>query len=144
MINWSDPKSKITPHFSVKEALWLPSWGRLADESDGLDDTIKANIIQTCELLEKIRDHVKAKSINIHSFYRPLKYNVTIGGATKSQHILGCAADFSIPGTDCEDLRKFILPMVLDIWQCRMELKTPSWVHVDTKVVDRQYRTFNP
>jgi len=46
--------------------------------------------------LEKIRELAGNKSIIINSGYRSATYNKKIGGAPKSQHVLGKAADIVI------------------------------------------------
>lgn len=142
MIDWTRSSSKITQHFTVKEACWLPSWGVLhkpnAKERDGL--------IRMCELLEKVRAAVKAP-ITVHCMLRPSKvnapgtkahgkdYNYHVKGAANSAHISGLACDFHVSGTDCDDLRKFLLPM-LESWGARMEdAPGTNWCHIDLKEV---------
>ncbi|WP_312280266.1 D-Ala-D-Ala carboxypeptidase family metallohydrolase, partial [Oscillibacter sp.] len=48
-------------------------------------------------LLQKIRDHF-GKPITVNSAYRTATWNAKQGGAPKSQHLLGMAADISIAG----------------------------------------------
>lgn len=52
------------------------------------------NIIKTLTLLDALRDHLGV-SIAIHSSYRRPPYNAAVGGATKSQHLVFNALDFS-------------------------------------------------
>ena len=47
--------------------------------------------------LQQIRDHF-GKPVNIHSAYRDKEYNKEIGGAPRSQHIYGKAADIDVSG----------------------------------------------
>lgn len=48
-------------------------------------------------LLQKIRDHF-GKAITINSAYRTAAHNKKVGGSTKSQHLLGTAADIAVSG----------------------------------------------
>ena len=36
-IDWTDENAQVTEHFSVRDALLLHSWNRLATEDDGAD-----------------------------------------------------------------------------------------------------------
>ena len=49
------------------------------------------------DVLQDIRDHFK-KAVNINSAYRTESYNKKVGGASKSQHLYGKAADIVISG----------------------------------------------
>lgn len=48
-------------------------------------------------ILQKIRDHVCAP-VTITSGYRTSSYNKLVGGASKSYHLTGCAADIKVEG----------------------------------------------
>lgn len=76
-IDWSNPKSKITPRFSVSEALTLPSWGVMhvpSEEEKAAIVSIAEGVGRAAEFLEsKLGHHV---SINVHAFMRPEKANV--------------------------------------------------------------------
>lgn len=149
-IDWTNSKCKITPHFTVKDALWLNQWGRLANESDGLTANIKANIIKTAAWLEKVRVFI-GKPIFIRSWFRSKKYNVAIGGAVFSQHMVGNAVDWwtdvdgdgDRDGTDCDALKELLLPE-LERFGLRMEDngKGARWIHLDDKPVPRGGRRF--
>lgn len=62
-------------------------------------------ILNVCYLsvqLQKIRDFLDLKMLQINSGYRTIEYNKLIGGAKNSNHTLGHAADivqFDIPNT---------------------------------------------
>ena len=49
------------------------------------------------QILQKIRDHF-GKSVNISSAYRCPSYNRRVGGASKSYHVRGQAADIKVSG----------------------------------------------
>lgn len=131
-IDWNSPNSKISEHFTVKEALWLPQWNRMADATDGLDEIVKQNLIQTFAKLDLIR-LVFGKSITVHCAYRPDKYNTLVKGAKNSAHKYGQAVDFDVYSFDCDEVREVLKPKLEEL-QLRMEdLPKSNWVHIDTR-----------
>lgn len=82
-----DKDTKLSTNFKVGEF-------RCKDGSD----VIKIDT-ELVEVLQKIRTHFK-KAVTINSAYRTEKYNKSIGGASKSQHIYGKAADITVKGVD--------------------------------------------
>lgn len=128
-MDWTNPLIKLTDHFTVKEALWLPTWGRLATSADGLDEVTKANLVKLFHKMDQIRETL-GKPINVHVSYRPAAYNAQIGGAQHSAHVLGLACDFDA-GEDCDATRATLEPL-LEQLGVRMERKPGSgWVHID-------------
>lgn len=76
-INWNDPKSKITPRFSVGEALTLQSWGimHVPSEDEKLAIiSIAEGVGKAADILEK--ELGKPVSISVHAFMRPEKANI--------------------------------------------------------------------
>lgn len=76
-IDWSNPKSKITPRFSVGEALTLQSWSVMHVPTE--DE--KAAIIGIAEKVSKAADILEGiigrkVLINVHAFMRPEKANI--------------------------------------------------------------------
>ncbi len=130
---------KISQHFTYREALYLPHWGRMATEEDGLTDEILIHLRGVFHSLDWIRDLVN-KPILVHCAYRPAKYNRAIGGAKRSAHIQGKAVDFSVAGATPAYLRHLILPFAEDL-KLRVEANTPTWVHIDSRT---PYGIFKP
>jgi len=129
----------ITAHFTWKEALFLPTWNRVANENDGLSQEIKTNLIDIFGILEKIRSLLGNRPISVHCAYRPSKYNSVIGGATRSAHVQGKAVDFSIAGISCDEVRAILVPR-LDELMIRMEkLNGSNWIHIDTNKTRPRY-----
>lgn len=62
---------------------------------DGSDTVLISG--ELVALLQKIRDHF-GKPVTINSAYRTPAWNAKQGGAPKSQHLLGMAADITISG----------------------------------------------
>jgi len=139
-IDWTNPACKVTTNFTVKDCLFLPKWNRLANESDGLTQKIKDNLINTCAKLEVIRAFLGNKPIIVHCMFRPPLYNKLVKGATKSTHLLGMGADWHLAGKSdtegCDDIRAMLVPR-LEEFGIRMEDISDkierNWVHIDTK-----------
>ncbi|WP_295581077.1 D-Ala-D-Ala carboxypeptidase family metallohydrolase [uncultured Oscillibacter sp.] len=62
---------------------------------DGSDQVLISDELVT--LLQKIRDHFGVPVV-INSAYRTQAYNAKVGGAARSQHLLGTAADITLAG----------------------------------------------
>ena len=131
-IDWTNPSSKVSKYFTVKEALYLPTWNRMANDKDGLNDEIKTNLVALFAKMDLIRDFFGV-AVLVHCAYRPEEYNKLIGGAPKSAHKIGKGCDFHVESLNCDFARdKIILAGLLDRLELRMESKPKSnWVHVD-------------
>jgi hypothetical protein len=146
-IDWSNPESQISHWFSVKEALWLPTWNRMADENDGLDDNIKNNLTTLFAQMDHVREFF-ACPIVVHCAFRPAAYNQLVGGAKSSPHMEGMAVDFHVSefndGPGCDKVRELLEPS-LEALQMRME-KNPggNWVHLDRREPGPGGRFFKP
>ena len=133
-----DLESKISKHFTWKEALLLPSWGVYHNPTQ---EEVN-NIIKMAKKMDAVRDLI-GKPIKIHCWIRPVvancpgsphhgeNYNAAAGStATRSAHIMGKAVDWSC-GDNCDDVRDILEPN-LEMWGLRMERKPGSnWVHLD-------------
>jgi hypothetical protein len=76
-IDWSDPKAKITPRFSVSEALTLQSWGVMhvpSEDEKAAIVKIAEDVGRAADVLEKVIG--RKVSINVHAFMRPEKANI--------------------------------------------------------------------
>tara|TARA_R110000787_G_C13139500_1_gene417082 strand:+ start:172 stop:561 length:390 start_codon:yes stop_codon:yes gene_type:complete len=82
---------------------------------DKSDISVKVfnNILKLATQLQIIRDNAMA-SITINSAYRSPKYNKKIGGASKSKHMLGKAADITITGMTPDETADFIEDLLAD------------------------------
>ena len=58
------------------------------------------------EVLEKLRVHCD-QPIKVTSSYRCAKHNKAVGGATKSKHRLGIAADIQVKNYPAPDIAKY-------------------------------------
>jgi hypothetical protein len=144
-INWARPTDVLTKHFTVHDALWLPQWTRLAQESDGLTLEYKANLILLFDKMEQVRTFLGDRPIVVHVAYRPKPYNKLIKGAANSAHLYGEAVDFNVEGLDCDTVRNLIVPK-LEVWNMRCEKlpKGSPWCHLDTREPRNNSRYFIP
>jgi hypothetical protein len=137
-VNWKDATCKISKYFCVRDACWLPSWKKLHNPTP----SEAANILEMAAKLDLVRELLK-KPIKIHSWIRPRLYNLLIGGALNSSHILGKAVDFSC-GEDCDLTRQKLLPHLPDL-KLRMEnLPESNWVHLGNDWVKGKSYFFKP
>ena len=123
---------KLTKHFSIEEFERSERAKRL-----GIDNTVpkalRPNIQALCEnVLEPVREHFEVP-IHISSGYRCTALNKAVGGAPKSQHMKGQAADIYINAPPLT-LRDIYLWMVDNlsfdqiIWETRPS--GSKWIHV--------------
>lgn len=96
-----------------------------------IDNTPTQGIIEqlsyTARCLEAVRMLLGAP-ITINSGYRSPLLNKTIGGALKSQHILGQAVDFTCKGYIPDEIVKKIIKS--DIKYDQLIREYDSWVHI--------------
>jgi hypothetical protein len=135
-IDWTNPKAKISKYFIVKEALYLPSWQALHIPSK----VEQENILKLAEKMDLVREFIKS-TISVHCWIRPVlnnpaspyhgqDYNAHVKGAPGSSHKTGLAVDWSCIGSNCDDLRKFLIGKLAE-WDLRMEdLPKSTWIHL--------------
>lgn len=86
--------AKLSQNFTVKEFAC----------KDGSDLILISE--ELVVILQKIRDYFKAP-VTLNSAYRNAKYNKKIGGASKSQHVCGTAADIVVKGVSPEAVAEY-------------------------------------
>lgn len=89
-----DGNKKLSNNFTVKEFAC----------KDGSDAVLISE--ELVNLLQNIRDHF-GKAVTLNSAYRNATYNKKIGGASRSQHVYGTAADVVVQGVKPEDVAKY-------------------------------------
>jgi uncharacterized protein YcbK (DUF882 family) len=96
---------KLSKNFSLSEF----------DCNDGsvTPKEVIVNLQLLAEQLQVLRDFV-GKSITINSGYRSPAYNKKIGGASRSQHLLGTAADIRIDGVSAREVHGIVSELIKD------------------------------
>jgi len=134
-----DDKIPGCDNFYWREFLWLNSWGVYVYPTPKVVENIK----HLAKIMEVIRLTLGGHAITITSGWRPIIYNVYIGGAIFSMHVEGRACDW-IHSKYSPDECRAKLESKLRTFGIRMEDKPgSSWVHVDTGQVKHK-RYFKP
>lgn len=114
----------LTEHFTLEEM--TATSHRQFDNTP--NDVEIANLRRTAELLEKVKPIVRNKPMVITSGYRSKQINDSVGSKDTSQHRLGCAADFQIPGYTPDEVVRAIIDAGLPFDQLIREFD--SWTHM--------------
>lgn len=158
-VDWSNPDCMISKYFTVKNAIYLPRWQRLATESDSLTQDAKDALIKLfTEVMDPIREII-GKPIKVHVSFRSPEYNVLIGGAKMSIHMarkyengdLVAACDWSADlgkktvGANCDEIKKILKPHLISL-NIRLEDNGngATWIHVDNRKPGPGGRFFKP
>lgn len=101
----------LSPNFSLDEMCRSDAATRL-----GIDNTPPAaavgNLKDLCvNILEPLR-HYMGKPVLVSSGFRNMKVNQLLGGAEKSQHLYGQAADIRIQGVSNDMIYSYICSML--------------------------------
>lgn len=125
---------KITEHFSLEEFA-------CRDGSKYPTKWIQPRLRLLCAQLEIIRAACGGRPIEVTSGYRTPEYNRKIGGARRSQHVEGRAADIKISGMAPAAVHGLILDLYrADKLQIGGLGAYGSFTHVDTRPGDRLAR----
>lgn len=76
-IDWSNPASRLSANFSVKEALYLPSWAAQHVPSDEEKEAIKGIAIKVTKAVYVLSKKLnKEIHVNVHAWMRPEKASI--------------------------------------------------------------------
>ena len=91
----ADGNKKLSNNFTVSEFKCKDGSDKILIDTDLVD------------ILQKVRSHFN-KPVTINSAYRNATYNKKIGGASKSQHVYGTAADIVVKDTKPEAVAQYV------------------------------------
>lgn len=98
----------LTPHFTLDELTASETAARNGWDNTPNDQEL-ANLVRLADFLEQVKVVLGGKPIMVNSAFRSKKVNDAVGSRDTSQHRLGCAADFKVPGmTPDEVVRKIV------------------------------------
>lgn len=117
----------LTPHFTVQELTRSEiaerrGWNNVpnAQEFD--------NLKRLALLLEQVRVAVGGKPVMVSSGYRSKQVNDAVGSTDRSQHRLGCAADFRVPGMTPRQVVQACIDASVPFDQIILEFD--AWTHI--------------
>lgn len=103
---------------------------------DGSDEILVD--LKLVKVLQAIRDKL-GKPVNINSAYRHLKYNLSIGSTSTSQHVYGKAADIVCAGVEPIEIARIADGMCVGGVG-----RYGTFVHVDTRTHNRYRANWLP
>lgn len=126
----ADRTMKLSSHFSLSELTRSQTAARKGiDNNPSLEQLI--NLVYVANVLEQVRA-LFDKPVFISSGFRCSELNRAIGGATKSDHIEGLAADFIVSGVSNSEVFEAIRSS--DIQYSKLINEFPKsgrgWIHL--------------
>jgi len=114
----------MTPHFTLAEL--TATSHRQFDNTPNEKEL--ANLQKLAEFLEQVKTTLDGKPIMINSAFRSKQVNDSVGSKDTSQHRLGYAADFKVPGMTPDQVVRAIIDSDLQFDQIIREFD--AWTHV--------------
>jgi putative chitinase len=114
----------MTPHFTLAEL--TATSHRQFDNTPNEKEL--ANLQKLAEFLEQVKTTLDGKPIMINSAFRSKAVNDSVGSKDTSQHRLGYAADFKVPGMTPDQVVRAIIASDLQFDQIIREFD--AWTHI--------------
>jgi len=122
----------MTPHFTLAE-LTVTSHRQFDNTPN---ETELANLQKLAEFLEQVKTLLDGKPIMINSAFRSKQVNDSVGSKDTSQHRLGYAADFKVPGMTPDQVVRAIIASDLQFDQIIREFD--AWTHISISPYPRR------
>ena len=115
---------QLSEHFSFEELTVTNhrSLGNIPDPS------ALVNLKRLAEFLELVKSRLGNRPIMVNSAYRSKAVNDACGSRDTSQHRLGCAADFRVPGMTPNEVVRAVMASGLAYDQIIREFD--AWTHI--------------
>lgn len=120
----------LSPHFTLSELTITDH--REFDNTP--DEKSLENLKRLAIFLEEVKAIFGGKPILVSSAYRSAHVNAAVGSKEKSQHRVGCAADFRIPGITPDEIVRRIVASDLKYDQVIREFDT--WTHISIPTIE--------
>lgn len=117
----------LTPHFTLEE-LTASETAERNGWDNSPNDTELANLTRLADFLEQVKVVLGGKPIMISSGLRTKKVNDAVGSKDTSQHRIGCAADFRVPGMTPDEVVRKIVASGISYDQIIREFD--RWTHI--------------
>jgi hypothetical protein len=117
----------LTPHFTLEELTASETAERNGWDNSPNDQEL-SNLTRLADFLEQVKVVLGGKPIMISSGLRTKKVNDAVGSRDTSQHRIGCAADFRVPGMTPDQVVKAIVASGIGFDQVIREFD--RWTHI--------------
>ena len=117
----------LTPHFTLEELTASETAERNGWDNSPTDAEL-ANLTRLADFLEQVKVVLDGKAIMISSGLRTKKVNDAVGSKDSSQHRIGCAADFRVPGMTPDEVVRKIIASGISFDQVIREFD--RWTHI--------------
>jgi zinc D-Ala-D-Ala carboxypeptidase len=117
----------LTPHFTLEELTFSETAERNGWDNSPNDKELE-NLKRLADFLEQVKTVMGGKPIMISSGLRTKKVNDAVGSKDTSQHRLGCAADFKVPGVTPDEVCRKIIASGIGYDQIIREYD--RWIHI--------------
>ena len=114
----------MTPHFTLAEL--TATSHREFDNTPNEAET--ANLQRLAEFLEQVKEALGNKPIMINSGFRSKQVNDSVGSKDSSQHRIGAACDFRVPGMTPDAVVRAVIAAGLPFDQIIREFD--AWTHI--------------
>ena len=114
----------MTPHFTLAEL--IATSHRQFDNTPNEAET--ANLQRLAEFLERVKEALDGKPIMINSGFRSKQVNDSVGSRDSSQHRIGAACDFRVPGMTPDAVVRAVIAAGLPFDQIIREFD--AWTHI--------------
>lgn len=118
---------KLTTHFTYEEMTFSEVAKRNGWDNTPNDAQLE-NLKRLCALLESVKGALGMRPIIVSSGYRSKQVNDAVGSKDTSQHRLGCAADFKVPGMTPREVVTACIKSAVPFDQIILEFD--SWTHI--------------
>lgn len=117
----------LTPHFTLDELTASETAERNGWDNSPNEQELE-NLKRLADFLEQVKVVMGGKPIMISSGLRTKKVNDAVGSKDTSQHRIGCAADFKVPGMTPDEVCRKIIASGIGYDQVIREFD--RWVHI--------------
>jgi putative chitinase len=114
----------MTPHFTLDELTHTNH--RTLDNTP--NDAEQANLQRLAEFLEQVKSALGGKPIMVNSAFRSKAVNDAVGSKDTSQHRVGAACDFRVPGMTPDAVVRAVIAANLPFDQIIREFD--AWTHI--------------
>jgi putative chitinase len=112
----------VTPHFTLAELTHTDH--RSLNNTPNAGEL--ANLQRLAEFLEVVKTTLGGKPVMINSAFRSKAVNDAVGSKDTSQHRLGLAADFRVPGMSPDAVVRALLALPYD----QIIREYDAWTHI--------------